>query len=156
MNRMISINRINKPTLFGNQLIEFLFEKINEIEITLYGKLEQEDKKVLKKFYKTSIIRELIFKIYNFKLDFKIYKDIQGRLEKYFMQDWGIFIHETNKGLFSFKMNNFFIDCTDKYDKKSKMQFFDSLIKSGIIDTYEFIEDDYVDPYFKNKKNHSE
>ena len=155
MNRALFINRILEPVIFVTQLIEFLFDKNNKIEITLFGKMESEDKKALKGIYKTSFIRKIIFKNYNFSLDLNRYRNIKNRLKKYFGQDWGIFLNENHKGLFSFKMNVFNIDCVDENDTDEKKQFFDSLIIIGIIDKYEIIEDDYIDPYYENKGNHS-
>ena len=157
MSRTIFINRILEPIIFSNQLIEFLFDRNDKIEITLYGKIESEDKKALKGIYNTSFIRKKVFKNYNFNLDLNRYKNIKNRLEKYFVQDWGILINENYKGLFSFKMDTFNIDCVDENDSDEKKQFFDSLIKIGIIDKYEIIEDDYIDPYYQNKRkgNHS-
>ncbi len=155
MNRSIFIDKIIEPVLFGNQILEYLFEENDKIELTLYSKLELVDKKFLKPYYRISFIRKFIFKNYNFFLDLNGYKNIESKIEKYFKQDWGIIINENQKGFFSFNMNVFYIDFTDEKDKENKIQFFVALIKSGIIDKYEIVEDDYVDPYYQYKNSKS-
>lgn len=59
MNRVIIINRILEPILFASQLIEFLFDRNYKIEITLYGKIEPEDKKALMENCKSSLVSKI-------------------------------------------------------------------------------------------------
>ena len=155
MNSSIFINKILKPELFANQIIEFLFDNNEIIEINLLGKINSEDKKVLKGINKTSFFRKLIFRDYNFKLGFIEFKSLQDILNNYFQQDWGLIINENQKGYFSYTMNVFYIDCLNEEDKKNKLHLFDSFIENNIIDKFEIIEDDYIDPYYENKKSHS-
>jgi len=150
MNRTIFINRIIEPIVFANQLIEFVLDKHDLIEITLYGKILSADKKAMKGTYNTSFIRKLIFKNYNFKLDLTEYRKIQHVIEKYFCQDWGLIFKDNQKGLFSFKMNVFSIDCADQEDLNRLKELFGSFIKKAIIDNYEISEDEYIDPYYEN------
>jgi hypothetical protein len=128
MDRTIFINRIIEPILFANQLIEFVLNKHDLVEITLYGKILSVDKKAMKGTYKTAFIRKLIFKNYNFKFDLTKYRNMQHVIEKYFCQDWGLIFKENQKGLFSFKMNVFYIDCIDQ-DMNSLKELFSSFIK---------------------------
>jgi hypothetical protein len=155
MNRVIFINRILEPILFANQLIEFLFDRNYKIEITLYGKIEPEDKKALMENCKSSLVSKIFFSSYNLELDIDEFRKIKCRLEKYFVKDWGLIVNENQKGFFSFQMNIFNIDCVDERDKEEKKRFLDSLIKDKIVDKYEIIEDDYKDPYYKGKKSQS-
>lgn len=48
-------------------------------------------------------------------------------------------------------MNVFNIDCIDGNDKKEKRQLFQSLVENDIIDQFEIIEDDYIDPYYNKE-----
>ena len=151
MNQVIFINTIIEPIHFGNRLLEFLFSKYKEIEITVYGKIDSVDKKSLDKINKTSFLGKVIFQHYKFSLDIHGFNNIKNKIEKYFNQDWGLFINENHKGLFSYKMNVFNIDCIDANDKKEKIQFFQSLVENNIIDQFEIIEDDYIDPYYNKE-----
>lgn len=150
MNQTIFINRIIEPILFANQLIEFLLAKHDLIEITIYGKILSLDKKTLKGTYKTSFIKNLIFKIYNFKVDLSEYRKIQHVIGKYFYHDWGLILKDNQKGFFSYKMKVFLIDCVDQEDLNRLKKLFDSFMKAEIIDNYEICEDEYIDPYFEN------
>jgi len=133
----IFIDKILEPTAFANQLIEFLFDKNNKIEITIYSKLQKEDKK------------HILLNDYSFILDLNEYRNIKNILEKYFKKNWGFIINDKHKGLFSFKMETFSIDCVDENDKAEKEQLLDSLILNKIINKYEVDEDDWIDPYYE-------
>ncbi len=102
MNTYIEINKILKPEIFANQIIEFFFDKNEIIQITLFGEIRPEDKKLLKGINKSSFWGRLIFRNYNFKLNSIEFKNIQDTLNKYFQQDWGLIIDENQKGLFFF------------------------------------------------------
>ena len=59
-------------------------------------------------------------------------------------------INKDQKGLFSFKMNNYVIDIDNNNRPDLLLKLFDSLSRNHNIDSFEIIEDDYVDPYYKN------
>jgi len=148
----IYIDNILKPTIFANQLIEFLFDKnnITIIEITIFQKLKPEDKKALKGIYDNSFINRIISNNYNFTLDLDKYRSIKNRLEKYFKGGWAFtIISGKHQGVFSSNMDICFIDCVDENDKAEKEQFLDSLILSKVINEYEVDENDWIDPYYE-------
>jgi hypothetical protein len=151
MNQVIFIHQVIIPVKFANELVGFLFAKNDELEITLYSKIEISDRKFLKGVIKKSFIGENVFKRYNLFLDFEQFEKIRNRVERYFENDWGFIIDKNHKGFFSYKNRIFRIDCVDDNDKIEKEQFLNSLIKIGVIDNFEIVEDDYVDPYYQNK-----
>ena len=151
MSHAIFINQIIAPVKFANELIEFLFAKYDEIEISFYGKMDSADRKILKGVIKNSLLGKLIFKRYDLRLDHGEFEKVKNRIEKYFENDWGLMIDENHKGLFSLKKGIFSIDCIGDNDKMGKEDFLNSLIQTGVIDKFEIIEDDYVDPYLENK-----
>jgi hypothetical protein len=151
MNQVIFIHQVIIPVKFANELAVFLFSKNDELEITLYSKIEIPDRKFLKGVIKKSFIGENVFKRYNLYLDFEQFEKIKNRVERYFENDWGFIIDKNYKGFFSYKNRIFRIDCVDDNDKIEKEQFLNSLIKIGVIDNFEIFEDDYVDPYYQNK-----
>jgi hypothetical protein len=151
MNQVIFIHQVIIPVKFANELVGFLFAKNDELEITLYSKIEISDRKFLKGVIKKSFIGENVFKRYNLFLDFEQFEKIRNRVERYFENDWGFIIDKNHKGFFSYKNRIFSIDCVDDNDKIEKEQFLNSLIKIGVIDNFEIVEDDYVDPYYQNK-----
>ena len=48
MNQVIFIHQVIIPVKFANELVGFLFAKKDELEITLYSKIEISDRKFLK------------------------------------------------------------------------------------------------------------
>ena len=151
MNQVIFIHQVIIPVKFANELVGFLFAQNNELEITLYSKIEISDRKFLKGVIKKSFIGENVLKRYNLFLDFEQFEKIRNRVERYFENDWGFIIDKNHKVFFSYKNRIFHIDCVDDNDKIEKEQFLNSLIKIGVIDNFEIVEDDYVDPYYQNK-----
>ena len=151
MNQVIFIHQVIIPVKFANELVGFLFAQNDELEITLYSKIEISDRKFLKGVIKKSFIGENVLKRYNLFLDFEQFEKIGNRVERYFENDWGFIIDKNHKGFFSYKNRIFHIDCVDDNDKIEKEQFLNSLIKIGVIDNFEIVEDDYVDPYYQNK-----
>ncbi|KJF43467.1 hypothetical protein [Draconibacterium sediminis] len=153
MNYSIFINQIIAPVKFANELIEFLLTRHGEFEISIYGKIDASDRKFLKGIIKNPFLGTLIFKRYDLLIDSKKYETIKSRIEKYFENDWGLKIDENHKGLFSTKNKVLGIDCIDEKDKHEKAKLFNKLINKDVIDKFEIIEDDYVDPYFENEEN---